>query len=61
MDININKDQIRNWLNIIFMITAIIGVILFLSKNEDTHMKGLLVILCAMAVKVVESSMRMIK
>ncbi len=56
-----SKDQIRNWLNIIFMITAVIGVILFLSKNEETHMKGLMVILCAMAVKIVESSMRMIK
>ena len=56
-----NKDQIRNLLNIIFMIGAVIGVILFLSKNEERHMIGLYVILCSMAVKIVESSMRMIK
>lgn len=56
-----NKDQIRNLLNIIFMIGAVIGVILFLSKNEERHMMGLYVILCSMAVKIVESSMRMIK
>lgn len=56
-----NKDQIRNWLNIIFMIGAIVGVILYLQKNEQTHLMGLYVILCSMAVKIVESSMRMIK
>mgnify|MGYP006872992580 CR=1 FL=1 len=56
-----NKDKIRNWLNIIFMIGALVGVIMYLQKNEQTHMMGLYVILCAMAVKVVESSMRMIK
>ena len=47
-----NKKQIRNWLNIIFMVTAVIGVIMFLSKNETTHMRGL---------KITESAMRMIK
>lgn len=56
-----NKDQIRNLLNIIFMIGAVIGVILFLQKNEEKHMLGLYIILCSMAVKIVESSMRMIK
>jgi hypothetical protein len=56
-----SKDQIRNWLNIIFMIGAVIGVILFLQKNEEKHMMGLYIILCSMAVKVVESSMRIIK
>ncbi len=56
-----SKDQIRNLLNIIFMIGAIVGVILYLQKNEQTHMLGLYVILCSMAVKIVESSMRMIK
>ena len=56
-----NKDRIRNLLNIIFMIGAIVGVILFLQKNEERHMMGLYIILCSMAVKVVESSMRIIK
>ncbi|MBR5989194.1 MAG: hypothetical protein IK003_06700 [Prevotella sp.] len=56
-----NKKQIRNWLNIIFMVTAVIGVIMFLSKNETTHMRGLYLILIAMCVKITESAMRMIK
>jgi hypothetical protein len=56
-----NKDKIRNWLNIIFMIGAIVGVILFLSKNEERHMLGLYIILCSMVVKIAESSLRMIK
>ncbi|MBQ6378634.1 MAG: hypothetical protein IJJ56_07555 [Prevotella sp.] len=56
-----SKDQIRNWLNIIFMIGAVIGVILFLQKNEERHMLGLYVILCSMAVKIAESSLRMMK
>jgi len=56
-----NKDKIRNWLNLIFMIGAVVGVVLFLQKNEETHMMGLYVILCSMAVKIAESSMRMIK
>ena len=57
----INKDQVRNWLNIIFMVLAVIGVILFLQKNEDTHMKGLYIILFAMVIKITESSLRMMK
>ena len=56
-----SKDQIRNWLNIIFMIGAVVGVILFLSKNEERHMLGLYIILCSMVVKIAESSLRMIK
>ena len=56
-----NKDKIRNCLNIIFMIGAIVGVILFLSKNEERHMLGLYIILCSMVVKIAESSLRMIK
>ena len=57
----INKDQVRNWLNIIFMVLAVIGVILFLQKNEYTHMKGLYIILFAMVIKIAESSLRMMK
>ena len=43
-----NKDQIRNILNIIFMIGAVVGVILYLSKNEERHNLGLYIILIAM-------------
>lgn len=56
-----SKDQIRNWLNIIFMIMAVIGIYFFLSKNEDKHMTGLYIILAAMTVKIIESAMRMMK
>ena len=56
-----NKNKIRNWLNIIFMIGASLGVILYLQKNEQTHMLGLYVILSSMVVKIAESSLRMMK
>ena len=52
-----NKDKIRFWLNLIFMI----GVILYLQKSEQTHMLGLYIILCSMVVKIAESSLRMMK
>jgi hypothetical protein len=55
-----NKDRIRNWLNLIFMIGAVVGVILYLQKNEQTHMLGLYIILCSMVVKIAESSLRML-
>ena len=54
-------DKIRNILNIIFMIGAVVGVILYLSKNEERHYLGLYIILIAMCFKIAESSMRMIK
>lgn len=56
-----NKDRIRNWLNIIFMVMAVIGIYFFLQKSEQKHNTGLYIILGAMCVKIVESSMRMIK
>lgn len=56
-----NKDKIRNLLNIIFMVLAVIGVILFLSKNEERHMTGLYIILISMVIKIAESSLRMMK
>ena len=56
-----SKDQIRNILNIIFMIGAVVGVILYLQKNEQTHQLGLYIILISMCFKIAESSMRMIK
>ena len=56
-----NKDKIRNILNIIFMIGAVVGVILFLSKNEERHNLGLYIILISMCFKIAESALRMIK
>ena len=56
-----NKDKIRFWLNVIFMIGAVVGVILYLQKNEQTQMTGLYIILCSMVVKIAESSLRMLK
>ncbi|SEM67027.1 hypothetical protein SAMN04487902_102277 [Prevotella sp. ne3005] len=56
-----SKDQIRNILNIIFMIGAVVGVILYLQKNEQTHQLGLYIILISMCFKIAESSLRMIK
>ena len=56
-----SKDQIRNIRNLIFMIGAIVGLIFFLSKNEERHTLGLYIILFSMCFKIAESSMRMIK
>ena len=56
-----NKDLIRNILNIIFMIGAVVGVILFLQKNEQTHQLGLYIILISMCFKIAESALRMLK
>ena len=56
-----NKDKIRNILNIIFMIGAVVGVILYLQKNEQRHNLGLYIILISMCFKIAESSLRMIK
>lgn len=53
-----SKDQIRNWLNIIFMIMAIIGVIYYLTKDRTV---GTYIILFSMCFKIAESSLRMIK
>lgn len=56
-----NKDKIRNILNLIFMIGAVVGVIFYLSKNEEKHQLGLYIILISMCFKIAESSLRMIK
>jgi len=53
-----SKDQIRNVLNLIFMITAVIGVIYYLTKDR---MAGTYIILFSMCFKIAESSLRMIK
>jgi len=56
-----NKDQIRNVLNIVFMIGAVVGVAFFISKNEEKHNLGLYIILCSMMIKMAESALRMMK
>ncbi|MCR5471484.1 hypothetical protein SAMN05216354_1356 [Xylanibacter ruminicola] len=53
-----NKDKIRNLLNIIFMIGAIVGVIYYLTKDRTI---GTYIILISMCFKIAESSLRMIK
>ena len=56
-----SKDQIRNILNILFMIGAAVGMYLYLSKNEEKHNLGLYIILFSMVFKITESALRMIK
>ncbi len=56
-----NKDLIRNILNLLFMIGAVIGVIFFISKNEEKHQIGLYIIMVSMCFKIAESSLRMFK
>ena len=53
-----NKDKIRNILNIIFMIGAVVGVIWYLTSDKTT---GTYIILISMCFKIAESSLRMIK
>ena len=53
-----SKDQIRNWLNIIFMLMAVIGMGYYLWGDKTI---GIYIILLAMSIKIVESSMRMVK
>ena len=47
---------IRNWLNIIFMLGAIVGLCFYFFVSKQT---GIYIILCAMVVKFGEASMRM--
>ena len=56
-----NKDVVRNILNIFFMLGAVIGVVLYLSKNEEKHQMGLYIIMVSMCFKIAESSLRMFK
>jgi hypothetical protein len=53
-----NKDKIRNILNLIFMLGAIVGVIWYLTKDRT---EGTYIILIAMCFKIAESSLRMMK
>ncbi len=49
---------IRNVLNIVFMLLAIIGVIVYLTKNTET---GIIIVLAAMGFKMIECILRFIK
>lgn len=51
-----NIKVIRNWLNIIFMLGAIVGLCFYFFISRET---GIYIILCAMVVKFCESSLRM--
>lgn len=56
------KDQflaIRQWLNIIFMVCAIVGVVLYVTHTPQTL--GIIVVLMAMVFKIVECALRFIK
>lgn len=50
--------KVRNVMNIIFMVGAIIGVIYYISYDKIT---GTYIILGAMAVKIAESALRLLK
>jgi hypothetical protein len=47
--------RLRNWLNIIFMIGAVVGVLLYLFGDQTV---GTIVVLVAMVFKMVESAIR---
>lgn len=49
----------RQWLNIIFMIGAVVGVLLYLFHTPQTV--GIIVILVAMVFKIIECALRFIK
>lgn len=51
--------QLRQWLNLIFMLGALVGLIVyFFSESEQT---GIIIILVAMVFKFVEVALRIIK
>ena len=47
--------KLRNWLNIIFMVGAIIGMIFYFFADRTT---GIIIILASMIFKMVESALR---
>lgn len=59
---NSKPDQFRNirqWLNIIFMVGAVVGVAFYLLHTPQTL--GIIIILSAMVFKIVECALRFIK
>jgi hypothetical protein len=53
-----NIRLLRNWLNTIFIIAAIIGMYLY---YKGDHLTGTYIIMAAMLVKFTESALRMMK
>ena len=53
-----NTDVIRNWLNIIFMLGAVVGLGFYFTHHTET---GIYIILIAMVIKFAEASLRMFK
>ncbi|MBO6188757.1 MAG: hypothetical protein IJ614_00490 [Prevotella sp.] len=53
-----NVNVIRNWLNIIFMVGAVVGLVFYFTGHKDT---GIYIILVSMVVKFAEASLRMFK
>lgn len=51
--------QLRQWLNLIFMVGALIGVIVYFSS--DNTQTGIIIILAAMVFKFVEVVLRIMK
>ena len=49
---------IRNWLNLIFILGAAIGMYIFYAQSRET---GTYIILASMIIKFIESGLRMIK
>ena len=56
------KDQFRStrqWLNIIFMVGAVVGVLTYLFHTPQTL--GIIIVLVSMVFKIVECALRFIK
>ena len=53
-----SKDQIRNVLNIIFMIGAVVGLVFYFTHHKET---GTYIILISMVIKFAEATLRMFK
>lgn len=55
-----NMLQVRNWLNIGFMLLAIVGVILW-TQLEETRTPAIIVLLLGVALKIAEVCIRLFK
>lgn len=53
-----NINVIRNWLNLIFMLVAIIGLLVYFFHSKE---RGTYIILCSMIIKFCESALRIMK
>ena len=49
---------IRNALNIIFILTAIVGIIVYMSSDKET---GMYIMLAAIPFKITESAIRLLR